>query len=154
MITDVVRVTVVDVFEAVEVNERQLPTMTGAPRGLWQHAEAVRIASSGSEPGVGNLGLGMTRIPVHVDLDQIDHLKRPPRHWAPASPRWVSKSLIRLEDHTRCATHVAPMGNYVIAGVGNYVIENPSNLGNYVIADTCRELKQNGASPVHAGRSS
>jgi hypothetical protein len=23
----------------------------------------------------------------------------------------------------------------VIAGVGNYVIENPSNLGNYVIAD-------------------
>ena len=27
------------------------------------------------------------------------------------------------------------MGNYVIAGVGNYVIENPSNLGNYVIAD-------------------
>jgi len=28
------------------------------------------------------------------------------------------------------------MGNYLIAGVGNYVIENPSNLGNYVIADT------------------
>jgi len=27
------------------------------------------------------------------------------------------------------------MGNYVIAGVGNYVIINPSNLGNYVIAD-------------------
>ena len=30
------------------------------------------------------------------------------------------------------------MGNYVIVGVGNYVIENPSNLGNYVIADTWR----------------
>jgi hypothetical protein len=30
------------------------------------------------------------------------------------------------------------MGNYVIVGVGNYVIENPSNLGNYVIADTFR----------------
>ena len=27
------------------------------------------------------------------------------------------------------------MGNYVIAWVGNYVIVNPSNLGNYVIAD-------------------
>jgi len=40
-----------------------------------------------------------------------------------------------LEDHTREATHVVPMGNYVIAEVGNYVIENPSNLGNYVIAD-------------------
>jgi len=41
-----------------------------------------------------------------------------------------------LEDHTRYATHVVPMGNYVIAGVGNYVIVNPSNLGNYVIADS------------------
>ena len=30
------------------------------------------------------------------------------------------------------------MGNYVIAGVGNYVIVNPSNLGNYVIADSRR----------------
>jgi hypothetical protein len=28
------------------------------------------------------------------------------------------------------------MGNYVITGVGNYVIVNPSNLGNYLIADT------------------
>jgi len=27
------------------------------------------------------------------------------------------------------------MGNYVIAGVGNYVIENPSDLGNFMIAD-------------------
>jgi len=41
-----------------------------------------------------------------------------------------------LEDHTRYATHVVPMGNSVIVGVGNYVIVNPSNLGNYVIADT------------------
>jgi len=31
---------------------------------------------------------------------------------------------------------VLPMGNYVIAGVGNYVIANSSNLGNYVIADS------------------
>ena len=50
----------------------------------------------------------------------------------------MSASLLCLEDHTREATHVVPMGNYVIAGVGNYVIENPSNLGNYVIADTPR----------------
>jgi hypothetical protein len=46
-----------------------------------------------------------------------------------------------LEDHTREATHVVPMGNYVIAGVGNYVIVNPSNLGNYVIADTRDVIK-------------
>jgi NADPH:quinone reductase-like Zn-dependent oxidoreductase len=35
------------------------------------------------------------------------------------------------------------MGNYVIAGVGNYVIENPSNLGNYVIADSDRVFGYN-----------
>jgi hypothetical protein len=28
------------------------------------------------------------------------------------------------------------MGNYVIAGWGNYLIANPSNLGNFMIADT------------------
>ena len=32
------------------------------------------------------------------------------------------------------------MGNYVIVGVGNYVIVNPSNLGNYVIADIHERL--------------
>jgi hypothetical protein len=32
-------------------------------------------------------------------------------------------------------THALPMGNYVIE-VGNYVIVNPSDLGNYVSADT------------------
>ena len=47
----------------------------------------------------------------------------------------MSASLLWLEDHTREATHVVPMGNYVIAGVGNYVIENPSDLGNFIIAD-------------------
>ena len=31
------------------------------------------------------------------------------------------------------------MGNYVIAGVGNYVIENPSDLGNFMIADRQRQ---------------
>ena len=33
-------------------------------------------------------------------------------------------------------THALPMGNYVIA-VGNCVIVSPSELGNYMIADTC-----------------
>jgi hypothetical protein len=28
------------------------------------------------------------------------------------------------------------VGNYVTAGVGNYVTDNPSNLGKYVTADT------------------
>ena len=62
----------------------------------------------------------------------------------------MSKSLLRLEDHTREATHVVPMGNYVIAGVGNYVIVNPSNLGNYVIADTIGWPVNRWAAPVSA----
>jgi len=33
------------------------------------------------------------------------------------------------------------MGNYVIAGVGNYVIENPSDLGKFMIADTIENDK-------------
>jgi hypothetical protein len=28
------------------------------------------------------------------------------------------------------------VGNYVTAGVGNYVTDNPSNLGKYVTADS------------------
>jgi hypothetical protein len=40
------------------------------------------------------------------------------------------------EDHTDDTTHVIPVGNYVIVDLRNYVIGNPSNLGNYKIADT------------------
>ncbi len=42
------------------------------------------------------------------------------------------------------------MGNYVIAGVGNYVIENPSDLGNFMIADnqTGAEAARRGVRPV------
>jgi len=42
------------------------------------------------------------------------------------------------------------MGNYVIAGVGNYVIVNPSNLGNYVIADTQRADRHGHHQPLIA----
>lgn len=50
----------------------------------------------------------------------------------------MSVSLLWLKDHTRDATHVIPTGNYVIAAVGNYVIENPSDLGKFMIADTAQ----------------
>jgi hypothetical protein len=40
------------------------------------------------------------------------------------------------EDHTDDTTHVIPVGNYVIVDLRNYVIGNPSNLGNYKIADS------------------
>jgi hypothetical protein len=73
---------------------------------------------------------------VHVQLDQIDHLERPPAHRRLPLTSSVSGSLSRLEDHTGSATHVLPIGNYVIARVGNYVIVKPSDLGNFVIADT------------------
>jgi hypothetical protein len=40
-----------------------------------------------------------------------------------------------LDGQVHHDTHVIPMGNYVI-GVGNYVIVSPSELGNYVSADS------------------
>jgi hypothetical protein len=42
-----------------------------------------------------------------------------------------------LDGQVHHDTHAVPMGNYVIA-VGNYVIVNPSELGNYMIADIVR----------------
>jgi hypothetical protein len=43
--------------------------------------------------------------------------------------------LLLLDGQVHHDTHVIPMGNYVIE-VGNYVIATPSELGNYLIADT------------------
>ena len=40
-----------------------------------------------------------------------------------------------LDGQVHHDTHPIPMGNYVSA-VGNYVSVNPSDLGNYVGADT------------------
>jgi hypothetical protein len=45
--------------------------------------------------------------------------------------------LLLLDGQVHHDTHAAPMGNYVI-GVGNYVIANPSKLGNYLSADNIR----------------
>ena len=44
--------------------------------------------------------------------------------------------MLLLDGQVHHDTHVIPMGNYVIA-VGNYVSVSPSELGNYVSADTC-----------------
>jgi len=43
--------------------------------------------------------------------------------------------LLLLDGQVHPDTLVIPMGNYVI-GVGNYVSANPSELGNYMSADT------------------
>ena len=43
--------------------------------------------------------------------------------------------MLLLDGQVHHDTHVIPMGNYVI-GAGNYVIATPSELGNYMIADT------------------
>jgi hypothetical protein len=45
--------------------------------------------------------------------------------------------LLHLDGQVHHDTHAVPMGNYVI-GVGNYVIVSPSELGNYMIADSPR----------------
>ena len=43
--------------------------------------------------------------------------------------------LLLLDGQVHHDTHLIPMGNYVI-GVGNYLSARPSDLGNYVSADT------------------
>ncbi len=43
--------------------------------------------------------------------------------------------MLLLDGQVHHDTHAVPMGNYVI-GVGNYVIATPSELGNYMSADT------------------
>ena len=43
--------------------------------------------------------------------------------------------MLLLDGQVHHDTHVIPMGNYVI-GVGNYVIATPSELGNYMSADS------------------
>jgi hypothetical protein len=45
--------------------------------------------------------------------------------------------LLLLDGQIHHDTHVTPMGNYVI-GVGNYMIATPSELGNYMSADSSR----------------
>ena len=43
--------------------------------------------------------------------------------------------MLLLDGQIHHDTHAVPMGNYVIE-VGNYVIATPSELGNYMSADT------------------
>ena len=43
--------------------------------------------------------------------------------------------MLLLDGQVHHDTHAVPMGNYVI-GVGNYVIATPSELGNYMSADS------------------
>ena len=51
--------------------------------------------------------------------------------------------MLLLDGQVHHDTHVIPMGNYMI-GVGNYVIATPSELGNYMSADT-RSLSSSAA---------
>ena len=53
----------------------------------------------------------------------------------PPSPSRTGGRLLLLDGQVHHDTHVIPMGNYVI-GAGNYVSVSPSELGNYVSADT------------------
>jgi NAD(P)-dependent dehydrogenase (short-subunit alcohol dehydrogenase family) len=63
-----------------------------------------------------------TRVSLaNVSAPLLAARQRGPSLWSSTGP---------TEDHT----HVLPKGNYVIAG-GNYLIANPSNLGNFMIAD-------------------
>ena len=45
--------------------------------------------------------------------------------------------MLLLDGQVHHDTHAVPMGNYV-SEVGNYVIATPSDLGNYMSADTLK----------------
>ena len=49
--------------------------------------------------------------------------------------------MLLLDGQVHHDTHVIPMGNYVI-GVGNYVSVSPSDLGNYLSADSQKAHQQ------------
>ena len=96
-------------------------------------------AASCDPPRAGReLVLRPARVPVGQDLHDIDHVEGPPRQ------RLLLTSLLGNEDgacglaRTRPGTdtHAAPHGELRDRRVGNYVIANPSNLGNFMIADT------------------
>jgi hypothetical protein len=49
--------------------------------------------------------------------------------------------LLHLDGQVHHDTHAIPMGNYVIEA-GNYVIATPSELGNYMIADSVLQARR------------
>ena len=59
--------------------------------------------------------------------------------------------MLLLDGQVHHDTHAIPMGNYVSAA-GNYVSVSPSDLGNYVSADTW--LRGHGSPCVHSAPSS
>ena len=64
--------------------------------------------------------------------------------------------MLLLDGQVHHDTHPIPMGNYVIE-VGNYLSANPSDLGNYVSADTrpqCGNWPASRKRPGQAGASS
>jgi hypothetical protein len=56
--------------------------------------------------------------------------------------------LLLLDGQVHHDTHPIPMGNYV-SGAGNYLSANPSDLGNYVSADTQETLCRASARVTH-----
>jgi hypothetical protein len=72
---------------------------------------------------------------MHQDLRHVHHVETSPRHQAPVGSLQREQPVC-YEDRTDDATHVIPVGNYVIVNLGNYLIGNPSHPGNYKIADT------------------
>ena len=56
--------------------------------------------------------------------------------------------MLLLDGQVHHDTHVIPLGNYVI-GVGNYVGVSPSDLGNYVSADSQQRIGSLKSVPYH-----
>jgi hypothetical protein len=86
-----------------------------------------------------DLALRPARMPMDQDLCHVDHVETSPRHQAPVCTLQREQPVC-YEDRTDDATHLIPVGNYVIVDLGNYVIGNRSDLGNCKIADTAERV--------------
>jgi hypothetical protein len=58
---------------------------------------------------------------MHQDLRHVHHVETSPRHQAPVGSLQREQPVC-YEDRTDDATHVIPVGNYVIVNLGNYLI--------------------------------
>jgi hypothetical protein len=83
---------------------------------------------------------GPGRVPIAVDLDQIDYLESPPCHVVSFVHHSLDQETFAQEDRPP-----RPPGNSVIEGVGNYLIAGALSVGNSVIVSTymdCYPLNQ------------
>jgi hypothetical protein len=92
-------------------------------RFRWRQILADRLAIHPQR--LPQLHLRATRLPMHVQLDQIQHLDTSPRHQRPFVRRTLTDSERTCVRGPHPADTPPRVRNYLTAGVGNSVTDNP-----------------------------